>query len=331
MNSSLGKRKQDEISTSQSPLFNETLKRKKVVNSSFKNVEKVSSPQAVVGPRNIVIVVDCETFLSYLLDILNFKFQANLQVVIPRVVLQELDERKRNENEGHIIRSAIRALQESMQENFNNSVRDSSSNVWFKSQAFEEGANVSNASFLSKEERIAQCALYFQNEIKKTSNISNKNVLTLDYKNKNQTFFNNKLNKGVVVLTKNPTLLTLCQNYSLQSFSPEQFLAMLPPVYTSSSSSSLKVTATIPASNNVTSFLPSTLIANTTYPLGNTQSSSVPKTTSIFDLVQGPTSTTKNTIPVNKTNYTSKKEFKNFYHNHNRPLKQVLAQGRDIF
>lgn len=180
-----------------------------------KEKKSVSQP---LSNRTLKVVIDAPCLLNNLLDIVNFEKQSQICVVIPRVVVDELDEGKKEASgKGNKFRTCIRILEDVMKRNLDIPAQQQ----WMRGQALNESVYIGEAGKLSKEERIIQCALYLE-----------RNRLSFSKTNLNkESGVQNVDESHVLILSDNPTLLLLAKQYNLHAQTTKQFLSSLPPVY----------------------------------------------------------------------------------------------------
>lgn len=157
--------------------------------SSIEEKTNVSAHEATVSHKKepMFVVVDTNALIEHLGDILNLKQHRHLTLVIPMIVIQELDHIQKKEegtDVGSNSRSALRAILDGLREN------QGLVNKWMRGQASYEiipettlGVTVQN-----NDDQIINCVLYYkkyvcpslEGETSGTKNPSNLLLLTND-------------------------------------------------------------------------------------------------------------------------------------------------------
>jgi hypothetical protein len=152
---------------------------------------------------NIFVIADTNCFMLELLQILNLKHHEHVTVVVPFIVIQELDKLKKDEGStGVQARLAIRALHQALQEN--QSSNNHRQQPWLKGQSFAEVLPESSAFCMNNDDMILQCALYYNRHV---------------------------ASGNTVLLTNDNALGIKAMMNNIRQCSVGQFLATLPPVY----------------------------------------------------------------------------------------------------
>lgn len=187
--------------------------------SAFENQTlPVIATLPVKTEEELYVVIDTNTLITHMLDVLNLKHQKNLIVVIPQIVIHELDGLKKDEEIGVKARTAIRFVHDALDENQGNLKR------WLRGQSANETISSNDSGFhsMNNDDKIVNCVLYYNKYI--------------------------GINK-TLLLTNDKALQVKVMMNGIRACNIEQFLTELPPIYEISS-----ISESLPSDKNKSNF-----------------------------------------------------------------------------
>mmetsp|Transcript_18029 Transcript_18029/g.25198 ORF Transcript_18029/g.25198 Transcript_18029/m.25198 type:complete len:521 (+) Transcript_18029:91-1653(+) len=177
-----------------------------VQRSPSQESEQGQAPKIVLPNKlePLFVVVDTNCLIQHLFDIMNLQYHEHLTIVIPQIVIHELDHLKKSEDQqvGYNSRQAIKIILEALQAN------EGLVKKKFRAQATHEAVADELVGVRNNDDLIVQCALYYNTYVAPGR---------------------------TVLITADAGLSLKAVMNGMQSKSVGDFLASLPPVYTGSS------------------------------------------------------------------------------------------------
>jgi rRNA-processing protein FCF1 len=125
-----------------------------------------SSPSKQTTDREIVVVVDTNSLLDYMVEILKLKNYKNLMVVVPLTVIHELDSIKKDPSIGYKARVALNNILQVMKEE---QASSSQEEPWMRGQSVSEVLPIHQMGplYQNNDDNILNCVLYYQKFVAK--------------------------------------------------------------------------------------------------------------------------------------------------------------------